>query len=58
MKHRKPDKYGEYMKHVINRINEINEWRGEAIKHAISPEHRAAVDARVLELRENVERSL
>lgn len=55
MRH-KIDRHGEYTRFIVQRINEINEWRSEAILHAITPEQRAKVDARVLELREKAER--
>jgi len=44
------------MRHTIERINEINAWRNEAVKHAITKEQREAIDAEVLALRERVER--
>jgi hypothetical protein len=58
MKHRKADKHLERAKFLVKRINEINEWRSEAILHCEAPKHFAAVEARVLELREKAERSL
>ena len=38
--------------HETENINAINEWRYEAIKHAVTKEQRDAVDARVFYLRE------
>ncbi len=58
MKYKKVNKHLERAAFLVKRINEINEWREEAIKHAISPEHRASVDARVFELREKAERNI
>jgi hypothetical protein len=40
---------------VIERINEINAWRQEAIKHAESAEAVQRIDARVLQLRNQAE---
>lgn len=49
------DKHKHYLAFLIARINQINEWRNEAIKHAFTPEQRAAVDARAFELRNKAE---
>jgi hypothetical protein len=43
---------------IIDRINEINEWRQEAILHAESQAAVERLDAEVLRLRENVENPL
>ena len=43
------------MEFLIQRINEINEWRREAILHAETKEQFERIDRRVFELRENVE---
>ena len=52
----KRDLHLERMRFVCNRINEINDWRHEAMKGATSKTEVEAIDARVLELREAVER--
>ena len=41
---------------VIQRINEINEWRRETVLHSETLEQRKRIDARVLELREKLEK--
>ena len=41
---------------VIQRINEINEWRRETVLHSETLEQRKQIDARVLELREKQEK--
>jgi hypothetical protein len=56
MKRKKVNQHAERMAFLARRINEINEWREEAIKHAVTVKQRAAIDARVLELREAAER--
>ena len=54
---RKVDLHRQRMEFTIQRINEINEWRNEAVKFAISKADVERIDARVLELREAVERN-
>ena len=46
------------MEFLIQRINEINEWRREAILHAETKEQVERIDKRVFELREKVERRM
>jgi hypothetical protein len=46
------------MEFLINRINEINEWRREAVLHAETQEAVQRIDRRVFELREAVEKNL
>ena len=41
---------------VIQRINETNEWRRETVLHSETLEQRKRIDARVLELREKLEK--
>jgi len=53
----KVDLHRQRLAFVVQRINEINEWRNEAVKSAISKEDVERIDARVLELREAVERA-
>jgi ribosome-interacting GTPase 1 len=46
------------MQFISNRINEINDWRAEAVKHAVTQEQLNAIEARVLKLREELESRL
>ena len=41
---------------VTQRINEINQWRQEAARHAETKEQRERIDARVFDLREKLEK--
>ena len=52
------DNHRTKMEWLTERINQINEWRNEAIKHAVTPEQKAEVEARVLAYREAVERNI
>lgn len=49
----KPDSHMQYMRFIIGRINEINEWRQEAI--LAMPHRKNEIDRRVFELREPCE---
>lgn len=53
----KIDRHMEYLKHLVESINAINEWREEAIKHAITPMQRAAVDREAFVRRDRIERA-
>ena len=44
------------MRFLIDRINEINEWRREAVLHAESVEAVERIDARVLYQRQHAEK--
>jgi hypothetical protein len=57
MRHNKRlEAYRNRLGFLIQRLNEINEWRNEAVKHAVTKEAVEAIDARALALREVAER--
>ncbi len=45
------------MRFIIQRINEINEWRNERMKQAVSLAEAEMIDAKVLQWREAVEKA-
>ncbi len=56
MKTRQRQQWLDEREFVIQRINETNEWRRETVLHAVTLEQRKQIDARVLELREKIEK--
>jgi hypothetical protein len=54
MKKKPEDRHMLGLKHELESINAINEWRNEAVKHAITKEQVRAIDDGVLYYREQV----
>jgi len=50
MKTKKTDKHLENMRFVIERINGINDWRNEAVKHAVNEQQKNDIELTALQL--------
>jgi hypothetical protein len=56
MKHTKRDSL-QGMRFLVQRINEINDWRNKAVKHAINRGQVKRIDDRALHLRNAAEKT-